>query len=98
MSVAPTVRAVGTRAGLDVHASVPWFPAAIEYVMPEAMELATAVSKAVDGAPPRLMLATAGFTAFAVTQFTPAITWSKEPFPVQSRTRTETSDTFFATP
>src|SRR3954447_7250490 len=98
MAVAPTVNADGARAGLDEHASVSSFPAATEYVMPDAMELATAVSKAVDGGPARLMLATAGLTAFAVTQFTPAIPWPHEPFPVPSRTRTETSDTIFAMP
>jgi hypothetical protein len=49
-------------------------PAAIAYVTPEAIELRTAVSSAVETPPPRLMLATAGLTWFLVTQSTPAIT------------------------
>ena len=46
------------------------------------------------------MLATAGVpTAWsAVTQLTPAITPDRLPLPSQSRTRTDTSVTFFATP
>src|SRR5262245_27830010 len=37
--------------------------------------------------PPRLMFATAGFTAFAATQFIPEITLAKVPLPLQSSTR-----------
>ena len=48
--------------------------------------------------PPRLMLATAGFTAFAPTQSMPAITPDVVPLPLQFRTRTPTSVTDFATP
>ena len=63
------------------------------------MELVTAVSSAaLVPAPPRLMLATAGLTALAVTQSTPAMTWSKVPEPAQLSTRTPTSWTPLATP
>jgi hypothetical protein len=48
--------------------------------------------------PPRLMLATAGFLALAVTQSTPAITPAVVPEPLQSRTRTAYRLTFLATP
>src|SRR3981081_3741818 len=74
--VAPTVIAVGTRAGELEHAS--WglakmspLPAAIAYVTPEAIEFWTAASRAVSTAPPRLMFATAGLIALAVTQSMP---------------------------
>ena len=58
--VAPTVIASLTRAGEEPDAFVLELPAAIAYVTPDAMELRTAVSSAVDTPPPRLMLATAG--------------------------------------
>ena len=58
--VAPTVMAFGTRAGDVVQAFTLLFPAAIAYVTPSLMELVTAVSKAVEAPPPKLMLATAG--------------------------------------
>jgi hypothetical protein len=44
------------------------------------------------------MFATAGFTWFAVTQSTPAITPLVVPLPLQSRTRTAYSVTLLATP
>src|SRR3954453_21357495 len=47
---------------------------------------------------PRLMLATAGLMAFAVTQSTPLTICDHAPEPPQFRTRTETSETPFATP
>src|SRR4051794_5599898 len=72
--VAPTVMASAVRAGLLLHASALLLPAARAYVTPEAIDRRTASSSAADTPPPRLMLATAGFTAFAVTQSTPAIT------------------------
>ncbi len=44
------------------------------------------------------MFATAGLTAFAVTQSTPAMTCDIGPDPLQPRTRTETMLTLLATP
>src|SRR6185503_4778777 len=58
--VDPTVSAVATRAGEELQAFALLLPAAIAYVTPEAIELATAVSRAVETPPPRLMFATAG--------------------------------------
>src|SRR5512133_3772028 len=97
------VMAVGVRAGEDLHASCatpPWLPlpAATAYGTPLAMEFATAWSSAVEAPPPRLMLATAGFTALAVTQSMPAMTPDVVPLPEQLSTRTATSVTPFATP
>jgi hypothetical protein len=73
-------------------------PAARAYETPELIEEATALSSAVLTPPPRLMLATAGFTAFWVTQLTPAMTPALVPLPEQLSTRTPTSLTAFATP
>jgi len=56
----PTVMASLTRAGDDVLAFAFELPAAIAYVTPDAIELRTAVSSAVEAPPPRLMFATAG--------------------------------------
>ena len=65
--VALTVIAEATRAGDDLQASCATpmklpLPAAIAYVTPLAMELATALSNAVEAPPPSDMLATAGPT------------------------------------
>src|SRR5262245_18528295 len=98
MSVAPTVIASATRAGVCWHALAFELPAESEYVTPEAIELRTALSVAVSGPPPRLMFATAGLIEFPVTQSIPAITCAKVPLPEQSRTRTATSETPLATP
>src|SRR4051794_39936851 len=73
LSTAETVTASGTRAGDWVQASSANsprkpLPAAIAYVTPPAIEFFTAVSSAASAPPPRLMLATAGNTLFAVTQ------------------------------
>ncbi|GAB3811010.1 hypothetical protein GCM10027605_50330 [Micromonospora zhanjiangensis] len=65
---------------------------------PEEIELATALSSVVLAPPPRLMFATAGLTALAVTQLTPATTPEVLPLPEQSSTRTPTSRTALATP
>jgi hypothetical protein len=62
------------------------------------IEFVTAASSAVEALPPRLMLATAGLTWFAVTQSTPAITPEFVPEPWQLSTRTACSVTCFATP
>jgi len=67
-------------------------------VTPEAIELATALSRAVEMPPPRLMFATAGLAWLLVTQSTPAITPALEPEPLQLRTRTGCSVTPLATP
>src|SRR5687767_9075643 len=98
LSVAPMVSALGALAGDCVQASIALLPAAMEYVIPAAIEAATAASRSGNELPPRLMLATAGNTAFAVTQSTPAITCVKEPKPAQSSTRTATRFTSLATP
>jgi hypothetical protein len=58
--VAPTVIAAPTRAGEKLDTFAFEFPAATAYVTPEPMEFRTAVSKAVDAPPPKLMFATAG--------------------------------------
>src|SRR6266498_1509970 len=62
------------------------------------MELLTALSSVVSTPPPRLMLATAGLTAWAVTQSMPAATCAVLPLPWQLSTRTPTSCTPLATP
>src|SRR6476620_547317 len=67
--VAPTVFAVATRAGDELHAF--GFPAAIAYDTPALIELLTAVSSAELTPPPRLMFATeCPATRFDVTQST----------------------------
>src|SRR5690349_17651875 len=90
--------ASASRAGDTVQASVLSLPAATAYVTPDAIEFLTAVSSVLPAGPPRLMLATAGRTACAVTQFTPAMICEYEPAPVQSSTRTATRLTALATP
>ena len=60
--------------------------------------MATALSMVVLPGPPRLMFATAGRIALAVTQSTPATTEAVLPPPAQLRTRTATSLTSLATP
>ncbi len=62
------------------------------------MDRLTALSRAVEAPPPRLMFATAGRTAFAVTQSTPAMTPDVVPLPVHDKTRTGTRATSFAMP
>lgn len=66
--------------------------------MPAAIELRTAVSSVLSAPPPRLMLATAGLTAFWVTQSTPETTPAVVPLPEQLSTLTATSRTPLATP
>jgi hypothetical protein len=71
VSVAPTVRAVVTRAGETLQASCPLpkmlpFPAAIAYVMPEAIESRTAWSREALAPPPRLMFATIALPGLAL--------------------------------
>ena len=61
--VEPTVIALATRAGDELHALVLSFPAAIAYVTPSLMEFVTAVSSADEMPPPKLMFATAGCPA-----------------------------------
>ena len=65
---------------------------------PDAIDSATASSSGWYTLPPRLMLATAGLIAFAVTQSTPAITCEYAPLPSQPRTRTDTIVTPLAMP
>src|SRR5689334_4548635 len=62
--VAPTVIALGSRAGELPQASRLSFPAATAKVTPSATAAATALSTADEAAPPRLMLATAGWPAW----------------------------------
>ena len=104
VSVAATVIAGVTSAGTVPHASALAFPAAMTYVVPAVIEFRMPVSSAGEpapGGPPRLMFTTVGVLPICTccaTQFTPASTVEYEPFPLQSSTRTETSDTFLATP
>jgi hypothetical protein len=67
-------------------------------VTPELIELFSALSTVESAPPPRLMFATAGLIALAVTQSIPAATSAVVPLPSQSRTRTATSLTPFAVP
>src|SRR5688572_26827682 len=64
----PTVMAAGTRAGELLQALVLEFPAATPKVTPRPMAAFTALSRAVEAPPPRLMLATAGRTRFVATK------------------------------
>ncbi len=66
--------------------------------MPAFTALVTAASSVVLALPPRLMLATAGLTALAVTQSMPLITVEVLPEPVQSSTLTPVSATAGAMP
>src|SRR6266508_754269 len=86
MSVAPTVIAAGTRAGLKLQALALLLPAAMAYVTPELIELATALSRVVSMPPPRLMFATAGLMEWPVTQSMPAATCAVVPLPLQLST------------
>ncbi len=82
-----------------MHASVLPFPAATTKVTPEAIDSETAALMLDDTElVPRLMFATAGLIALAVTHSMPLITWAVVPLPLQARTRTDTSVTFLATP
>src|SRR6185369_14716740 len=58
--VAPTVIAFAARAGDVLHASALLLPAATAIGTPELARLLTAVSRALEAPPPRLMFATAG--------------------------------------
>src|SRR5436305_11737632 len=98
LSLAATVMASAVSAGETVQASVLSFAAATTYVTPEATEARTASSSARSAGPPRLRLATAGLTAFAVTQSIPAMICEYDPLPEQSSTRTPTNCTLLATP
>jgi len=68
-SVAPTVMALGTKAGDLVHASVFSLPAATTTTTPELTAALIAFLYALDvPGPPRLMLITAGFEPLLTTQ------------------------------
>src|SRR4051812_34436917 len=106
-SVALTVSAAGVADGEKLHAS--WampsplptpLPAATAYTTPELIEFVTAFSMVVSRPVlvPRLMFATAGLTACALTQSTPATMPDDDPEPLQSSTRTATRATPLATP
>src|SRR6185295_2184648 len=98
LSLAATVMAPGTREGEKVQASQLAFPAATTYVNPAAIELVIASSRACVALPLRLILTTAGFIPWRVTQSTPAITPEVVPLPAQSSTRTPCRLTPLATP
>jgi hypothetical protein len=66
--------------------------------MPDAIELATALSSAVLAPPPRLMFATAGRIALLVTQSMPCTMSVVVPLPVQPSTRTPLICAPLATP
>jgi hypothetical protein len=74
MLVAPTVTTPGVLPGESLHAFALALPAAIAYEIPAFIELVTASFNGWKNGPPRLILATAGFTACAVTQSMPAMT------------------------
>src|SRR3954452_13594013 len=106
-SVALTVSAAGVADGEKLHAS--WemprplptpLPAATAYTTPELIERVTAFSIVVSRPVlvPRLMFAAAGLIACAVTQSIPAVMPDDAPEPLQSSTRTATSETPLATP
>src|SRR5262249_15512907 len=97
-SVAATVIASGVRAGDVVHASTPEFPAATVVGMPAETARCTASSTVDVAPPPMLIVSTAGFFAFCTTQSIPATTVSHGAEPLQSNTRTATTDVPFATP
>src|SRR5690606_4050078 len=81
--VAPTVIAAGTSAGEKLHALELLLPAAIAYVTPALIELATALFMVVlTPAPPRLMFATAGLMWLLVTQLMPATICEVVPLPL----------------
>src|SRR5262245_41033420 len=96
--VEPTVIAFAARAGDELQALALLLPAATAMVIPAFDKLFTAVSRALEAPPPRLMFATAGWIPFVLTKSTPAITPEFEPEPLQSSTRTPRSNALFATP
>ncbi len=96
--VAPTVTAAATRDGEPLQALVFSLPAATAKVTPALIALPTAVSRAEEGPPPRLMLATAGLTCFCRTQSTPAMTPELVPEPSQPSTRTGCTTALSAMP
>src|SRR5882724_7063685 len=79
--VEPTVMAFAARAGEELHAFALLLPAATAMGTPALARLLTAVSRAVETPPPRLMLATAGAMWLFLTQSTPATTPEVEPEP-----------------
>lgn len=81
-----------------MHALAELLPAATTTVTPLLCMFATAVSMELLAPPPRLMFATAGFTALAATQSIPASTPDQVPEPAQSRTRTGMTFALLATP
>src|SRR5436190_10635994 len=102
-SVALTVMAAGARAGEVVQASTALplaspLPAATHMTTPALTAPVIESSTACDAPPPRDMLATAGLMALVATQFTPAMTPEFVHEPLQSSTRTASSETPLATP
>src|SRR5437016_6182454 len=85
-SVAAAVSAVGVEAGDALQALALLFPAETVNTTPAAIAFATAVLRAVESPPPKLMFATAGLIACCRTQSTPAMTPDVVPEPVQSST------------
>src|SRR5687768_5555973 len=96
--VEPTVMALAARAGDELHALALLLPAATAIVTFALCRLFTAVSRALEAPPPRLMFATAGAMWFRRTQSTPAITPELEPEPEQLSTRTPRGSELLATP
>src|SRR5262245_32505029 len=96
------------------HASMFWLPAAVTMGMPAAIARFSmlTIPCAVPGGQgtgwggicpsvhsgPRLMLITAGFVAFLMTQSMPLMMYVSDALPLQSNTRTATMLTFLATP
>src|SRR5258708_23547742 len=98
MSVAPTVIDVDALDGELLHASAELLPAAMAYVTPAAVDRSPAALSVDEKPPPRLMLAAAGSTRFAVTHSMPPIPPHVHSQPLQSSTRTAPRLTFFPTP
>ena len=103
--MAPTVNAVGSRAGLVLHAELFLFAAAATTIRPFVVALRTAVSKEDEIPALRDKLATARKILFLrraiaslTAQFRPAITPETVPEPLASMTFTATKVVLFATP
>src|SRR5690242_12789772 len=98
MSEAPTVTAPAALAGEKLQASAFALPAWTEVNTPELIIVVTALLSEEEKLVLSDMLATAGGIWLAATQFTPPMIPAIVPEPLQSSTRTESSQTPFATP
>jgi len=98
-SVAPTVIALGTKAGLLKHASVFSLPAATTTVTPDSVALSIAILKAsIRPDHPKLILMTAGLGPFSMIQSMAPVLARTGPNPKSSTTFTAWSVMSLATP